>query len=257
MSIRLYADEFRCAIYEEAPGGGDPANPNSLMNRPVIDPYSWVDNIRFHSDFYYLGIEKTGTATISHPAVPTITRQVGYAMNVVGQTVTNDYLLLTHDLGYVPNFFCLYNNRLIPAGQAVQFVGAGNSDARRYVTAYATTTQIRVFELAYSSSLSLPAINVTYRAIVFREQTLTPDGYMLSMKPGEVIFGQGKFRSDYPPLRADGAGDQVWPLATSPTGSVANGGFRGYEAGGGYIDSGPYNGSAPAPSYLTTSSGVV
>jgi hypothetical protein len=261
MTIRLYADEFRCAIYEEAPGGGDPLDPTSQMNRPVMSPISWLSNVYFHSDLNYYGIAATNlSATISHAAVAGMTRIAGGGNQEVpatvvfyGQAVETNHLLVTHGLGYVPKFFCIYNNRLIPHGTPIQDEGLG---LKRFVTAYATSTQIRLHEVGWSSDATLPAVSRTYQVIVFREPSANSTDKQLDLYAGGADFGRGKFRGAEPHLRADGVGDVQWPIATGPTAAIRNGGLRVWTPNGSAIDFGPYNGSVPAPPYIITSAGV-
>lgn len=260
MSIRLYADSFRCAIYEEASGGGDPVDPTSPMNRPVIDPFNWIPNLYFHSDLdYYEIAAKNLNCVISHAAVAGRVTQAGgtgevsAVVSLAGQFVRTSHTMVTHNLGYPPRFFCIYNGQLIPHGMPVQNAGGG---LVRFVTAYATNTEIRLGELAVSTASALPAANITYQVIVFRTPGTDPSSKMLDIYPGAADFGQGKFRASEPHLRADGLGDVQWPIATARTAGVRNGGLRTYYPTGGFVDFGPYNGSLSAPPYIITSAGV-
>lgn len=254
MSIRLYADELRCAIYEEAPGGGDPLDPASMMNRPVVSPLSWLDNIYFHSDLAYYGIAASDLSkVVSHGSVPGRSVPVTPAVTVIGNVVKTSHNLITHNLGYVPKFFCIYNGRFIPQGTAVQSLPDGR---RRYVCAYATATEIRLFETAYTTQDPLPATNLTYQILVFRDAAPDPGAMMLDIYPGEAVFGQGKFRASQPHLRADGSGDIPWPLPTSRTADVRNGGLIVWQPNGGSSTDGPYNGSFGPPSFINSSAGV-
>lgn len=260
MSIRLYADELRCAIYEEASGGGDPIDPTALMNRPVVDPLNWISNLYFHSDLdYYEIAARNMNCVISHAAVAGRITQAGgtgevsAVVSLGGQFVRTSHLMVTHNLGYIPRFFCIYNGRLIPHGIPVQDAGGG---LVRFVTAYATATEIRLGELAVSTTVALPATTLTYQVIVFRTPGTNPSSKMLDIYPGAAEFGQGKFRASEPHLRADGLGDVQWPVATGRTAAVRNGGLRAYYPNGGYVDFGPYNGSLGPPPYITTSAGV-
>ena len=253
MSIRLYSDATRCAIYEEASGGGDPLDPNSQMNRPVINPTAWLPNVYFHSDLDYYGIAAQATVSISHASIAGQTNPTEGAVQFLGQAVSTNHLLVTHGLGYVPRFFCIYNGRLIPHGTPVQDAGSGK---KRYVTAYATTTQIRLFEVGYSDNTSLPAVSRNYQIIAFRDPTVNPTNTALNIEPGQADFGFGHFRGSEPHLRADGAGDVQWPIATRRTAAIRNGGLRVYQPNGTFVDLMDFTGSLAAPTYITTSAGV-
>ena len=261
MTVRFYADAFRCAIFDEAPGGGDPLDPNAPMNRPAIDPMNWLPSIYFHSDLnYYRIAARNMNRVISHAALPGLVTQAGNGAgdtsDVVyfyGQTVTTSHELVTHNLGYAPKFFCMYDGKLMPHGLPIQVDGQGRA---RFVTAYATSTQIRLFERAWSSEVALSAANRTYQVIVFHDPLPDPASPMLDLQPGVAVFGQGKFRGGEPHLRADGLGDVQWPLATARTAAIRNGGIRAWYPGGGYVDFLNYNGGLPAPPYIMTSAGV-
>lgn len=256
MSIRFYADATRVAVYEEAPGGGDPLEPTSLMNRPVVSPLSWLPNVYFHSDLGYYGVVAQGTTGISHPSVAGRTVSVGSDIYLsqlyYGQTQVFDHLLLTHSLGYVPRFFVAYDGKMIPHGMPVQTSGAGV----RLVSAYATSTQIRLREFATSSISVLPADFRNYQVLVFRNNTVNPALDMLDIQPGYVNFGQGKFIANNPHLRATGPGDTVFAQAQGRTAAIRNGGFRAYPPNGAPVDLGPFSGSLSAPPFINVTAGV-
>lgn len=255
MSIRLYADELRCAIYEEAPGGGDPLDPNSLMNRPIISPTAWLNNVYFHSDFDYYGTAfYTPSVTINHAAVPGIVRSITQIRNFEGQAITTNHNLITHNLGYIPNFFVIYDNKMIPHGTPIQSVDAGR---QRFVTAYATTTQIRLNEVGYSNANTLPAITLNYGIMVFGNNEINPTLQTLLAEPGNVVFGRGKFRMEWPHLRVVGSGDSPFAQATSPTAAIGNGGIRVWSPNSGSpIDFNNYSGGFGAPSFINVAAGV-
>jgi hypothetical protein len=256
MSVRLYADELRCAIYEEAPGGGDPLNPASLMNRPVLDPVAWINSVYFHSDLGYYGVAAHGLANINHQAVAGRTVAVGsdayLSQLYYGRSQAFDHLLLQHDLGYVPRFFVAYDGKMIPHGMPVQASGGGV----RLVSAYATSTQIRLREFATSSASDLPAAARSYQVLAFRNNALVPSLPMLELQPGQVVFGQGRFIGGQPHLRATGPGDTVFAQAKAPTAGVRNGAFRAWPPNGAPVDLGAYNGTLPAPSFINVTAGV-
>lgn len=238
MSIRLYADEFRCAIYEEAPGGGNPEDPNSLMNRPVLNPMGWLDNVYFHSSFdYYGAVFYNPAVAISHAAVAGLTSQVTRQVSVEGQRAYGDHLLIQHNLGYVPRFFAVYNGLLVPHGLPVQDQGSGR---KRFVTAYATTTQIRLWEVGWSSTLNLDAVNLNYGVIVFANSEANPLLDQLRIEPGTVVFGRGRFNLAWPHLRAVAAGDSPLSVPMGRTAAVGNGSLRVFGADGVPRDFGPY-----------------
>lgn len=237
MTIRLYADGLRCAIYDEAPGGGDPLDPNSPMNRPAVDPMGWLADLYFHSNFDYYGAPFHSTVTIGHAAVAGTSQQVAYFTTFEGQAVRADHLLLNHNLGYVPRFFVHYGNLMIPHGMPVQDEGSG---LKRFVTGYATSSQIRLSELAYSSASTLSAASRTYGAVAFANSEANPFLDQLLIEPGLVIFGRGRFNLSWPHLRVVGSGESPYAQSLGRSAAIGNGSLRVYPPSGGPIDFGPY-----------------
>lgn len=260
MVKRLYADSFRCAIYDEAPGGGDPNDPNSLMNRPVVSPSSWLSYIYFHSDLNYYGVvASTLGTTLTHPFIPTATRLAGGGtgeasgvVNFLGQQGVSDDPILTHNLGYIPNFYGITAGSFVPNGTIIQSEAGGS----RFSCMYATTTQIRVRTFGYSNANNLSAYSVTYGAIVFRDVAPISSEMMLDLQPGRVVFGQGKFISSNPHLRVVGSGDSPFAIATDRTAGIRNGGVRAWLPNGSVRDWGAFNGSVPSPSFINITAGV-
>lgn len=244
------------AIYEEAPGGGDPLDPASMMNRPVLNPTSWVNNIYFHSDFDYYSTRFFQTTTISHAAVAGTTVSIGPINSFGGQSVTANHLLVQHNLGVVPRFFVVYNGRMIPHGTPIQRPDVGRA---RFVTGYATTTQVRLFERAFSSTVNLPAASFSYQTMVFSPSGADPLLDQLLISPANVIFGQGKFRMDWPHLRVVGMGDSPFAQALGRTAGIGNGAIRTWEPNtGSPVDfGGTYVGNfTSGPTFVNLSAGV-
>lgn len=255
MTVRLYADELRCAIYDEAPGGGDPLDPLSQMNRPVVSPLSWLSNVYFHSDLDYYGTAAyTPSVVISHAGLAGLTRAVSVSMTFLGNLATYDHLLQQHNLGYVPRFMVAVGNQMIPMGTPIQDGGEGK---KRFVCPYATTTQIRLFEVVFTDNTNLAAISQAYRVITFDNQVVSPALDQLLIEPGNVIFGQGKFRMDRPPLRTVAAGESPFSVPMGRTAAVRNGSLRTVLPNGATYNLGPFNGSLPTPSFVTVQSGVI
>lgn len=221
--IRLYADALRMAIYEEASGGGDPINPNSQMNRPVVNPNGWLNNIYFHSNFDYYSTRFFQTTTISHAAVAGRTTAIGAINSFAGQSTTANHLLVQHNLGVVPKFFLVYNGRMIPHGTPIQRPAEGRA---RFVSGYATTSQIRLFERAFSSATALPAVSYNYQTMVFSPSVADPLLDQLLISPANVVFGQGKFRMEWPHLRVVGSGESPFAQALGRSAAIGNGAIR-------------------------------
>lgn len=225
MSVRLYADELRCAIYEEAPGGGDPLDPASPRNRPVLEPMNWLDNIYFHSDFDYYSTRFSISTLIAHAAVAGGTTGIGPVTSFAGRSMATSHLLVQHDMGIIPRFFVVYDGKMIPHGTPVQRPGIGRA---RFVAGYATTSQVRLFERAFSSADALPAIDLTYQTLVFGPSAADPLLDQLLLSPSNVVFGQGKFRMEWPHLRVVQPGDSPFAQALGRTAAIENGTVRAW-----------------------------
>lgn len=254
MSIRFYADEFRAAIYEEAPGGGDPLDPNSLMNRPILNPSAWVANVFFHSNFdYYSTVVFQPSVTVAHPAVGSPSTYITPFITINGTISQTTHPLVTHGLGYVPRFFVVYQGRMIPHGTPSQVV---SNTVVRFVSAYATTSEIRLFETGITGSVGLPAINLNYGVMVFRNSAADPLLDRLRIEPGNVVFGQGKFSMQWPHLRAVASGESPFAQALGRTAAIDNGAVRVWEPNGGPIDFGVYQGSfVSGPGFVNLQTG--
>lgn len=260
MSIRLYADSLRCAIYEEAPGGGDPIDPNSLMNRPVVNPTGWLTNLYFHSDLDYYGVAAYNLSVpLVHSAIAgaTVANAGGISNPIYYQfnSATQDQLLLTHNLGYVPRFYAVVDGKMAPNSVPVQYQTVNKV---RFASVYATTTEIRVHSFGFTDNTNLAGTTVTYGVLVFRTPAAVPSLPMLNIdvsSPG-VVFGQGKFIGSQPHLRVVGPGDTDFAVATNRTLSIRNGGFRAYLPNGSYFDYGNFNGSLTAPQFRFITAGV-
>lgn len=197
----------------------------------------WLSNVYFHSNFDYYGAPFHNTATIGHAALAGASTQVAYFSTFEGQSARYDHLLLSHSLGYVPRFFIHYGGLMIPHGTPVQDEGDGR---KRFVTGYATSTQIRLSELAYSSAFTLSAVSRTYGAVVFANSEANPFLDQLLIEPGRVIFGRGKFNLSWPHLRVVGSGDSPYAQSLGRTAAVGNGSLRVYPPNSGVVDFGPY-----------------
>jgi hypothetical protein len=240
MSKVLRADATGCVIHEGT--AFDPA----LMANPMSAP----DRIYFHHDFNYYGVVAMDLAkVINHAAVP-LAAFTGYDGDTLigGQAIVADSLLLTHGLGYVPKFFCAYAGQMIPHGYPVQ-IDAG--DRMRFVAAYATTTQIRLWEIGFSSgSAALSAASRTYSVLVFRSSVADPALPMLRLAADDVIYAQGKFNLDQAHLRIAGAGDGPFAIGLARAADINNGGIRIMAPNGAVLTFGAYASSIAAPAVI-------
>ena len=188
----------RVAFFQENGTTGDVDDPDATRNLPLSDPGNHLDKLRFHSDLDYLEVSHGPTdVTISHAAVSAGSGPAtGVGLNNVlfYGGVSADHLLLTHSLGYVPDFLVIANGDTVYGGTPVQRLSDGRT---RHVAAYATTTQIRLAERAVRTSSSMAAVDVTYTVIVFRRPPDPSGAILIDRDPdtGVVKMGFDKFNS--------------------------------------------------------------
>lgn len=185
----------RVALYDEAPGGGDFDNPNSMRNRPLNDPKNWLSHIYFHSDFNYLEVVQGPTVvTVNHPSVAAIPAPPGATVNSGWASSVADHALLTHGLGYPPIVFVAQGNNIIWPGMPVQVDGIGGM---RCATVYVTNTQVRLFETAAVGNSALVATNINYTVIVIKDPPAPSGSILFDFEPitGIVRMGREKFNS--------------------------------------------------------------
>jgi hypothetical protein len=254
MTIRFYADEFRTVIYEEAPGGGDPVNPESAMNRPVISPMDWLNNIHFHSDFDYYNTFMHQQVVLTHAGYSAGSTVITPHLVLAGGTYEASWHLVTHSLGYIPKFFVAVSGRMMSHSYPVQSVAG---EAGRFVSAFATETTIGLYELAVTGlTYGLPAQSILYDILVFADSAPDPTLKQLDIQPGVAIFGQGKFRMDRPPLRQAISGESPFSQALGKTSGINNGSIRVFQPNGDMYDIGPYAGSLTAPAFVNLQAGI-
>lgn len=237
----------RVSLFEEAAGGGDVNDPNSNRNRPLNDPISWLDLVKFHSDFDYYQVHSgPDLVTVNHAAVAgatvTLYNISGSTFSRQGQIVTTQIDLVTHGLGYIPSYFVIMGGAIVAPGTLVQ-VGSAQD---RQVTPYATTTKIRLHEAAISSAATLAAISIDYEVIVFKQPVADMPGlgFDFDETTGRVIMGEGKFDSDLKMLREAGApGDSPFDISLGRTVDIKNGGKRSVLADGTTVSDTNYNGT--------------
>lgn len=256
MTVVLMADTGtgRVALYDEASGGGDPQNPNSARNAPLNSPLSHLDKIYFHSDFDYMEVSLLTTVVINHAGYPAASPP---AFNGGGQTgsggggygsgnsgfssntgfavgsYTANHLLATHGLGYIPRFKVAVNGQMLPPGFPVQTNANG---AVRMVSAYATTTQIRLREFGNAGSGAMPAQSSTYTVMVFGAQPSPSNNRLIDFNPstGVLELGLGRWRSDRRYLQVV-PGGSPFGLLMGRNVDLANGAARAVLPNGGLV----------------------
>lgn len=236
----------KVALFEEAPGGGSFADPHSPRNRPLLDPNNWLANIYFHSDLDNLEIVSNTTITVAHAAVAATSSgglnspqafgqaSTGNAETVRYKAASSEHVLVTHNLGYIPNALIVVGSNVIWPGMPVQTFTDGRG---RYVSAYVTTTQVKLHEWVSGTDAALAAVNVAYRVIVFK-QTPDPSGSILfdfNHTSGLVQMARGRFRSDRNYLQVV-PGGSPFSIAYGKTLDLKNGAPRFIKPDGSHFD---------------------
>lgn len=239
----------KMAIWEK-PASGD-------RMAPFDDPIANFGLIRFHSDFQYLSNSlRVNGISVSHASVAGVTgtgyatpSNGNYATGPVanGQVVVTDKLLYTHGLGYVPQFMVLYNGAIVYGGTCVQ--QSADKQKVRFVSAYATTTEIRLQDIGISSSDALPATSVSYDVLIFRDPAPIPGAPLYWNTPDEITLGYGRITSEQRPLRRAVGAEDFFYVPLGRTADIRGGAYRTISPAG-PADLGTYMGSFFSADYI-------
>lgn len=244
MTVRFMTDPDtgRCALYVPAGSSGDPDDPNSAQNAPLNNPLANLASIRLHSDLDYYQVHSITSVTVNHPAVagasavisatPTFTRY--------GQLSKTNHTLVTHGLGYVPNYMIESGGTLIGQSSKIQV-----ENGYRTVSPYATTSTINLLDVGISTNSTLSGMSKTYRVIIFRQPT-ADSTYLFDWDPdtGALIMGKGKFRGSLQALRRTLLGDaSPFDIPLGRTTDIRNGVSRTVLADGTTFSHPNYTGS--------------
>lgn len=188
-------DTGRCALYDEDGTTGAANDPNAARNAPLNNPAAHLDKIYFHSDFDYMEVSHGPTVvSVSHSAVSIGSAPPGQLARFGYASAAADRLLLTHSLGYVPLAMVIYDDNVCWPGMPVQSDAGGGA---RFVTAYCTSSEVRLYEFASVGSSDLASVSRDYTVIVFKAPPAPSGNVLLDFDPGTgaVTMGMGKFDS--------------------------------------------------------------
>lgn len=222
----------RCALYDENGTTGEPDDPNSVRNAPLNNPSIHLDKIYFHSDLDYMEVAFEGTTVINHPAVPAAPGSTTTTDNVQYGGAAADHLLATHNLGYVPTAMVSRGSNIITPGYPIY----ANANCYRFVTAYCTSTQLRLYEDALRAG-SGSAQTITYEWKIFREVPISTNTLLMDYDPvtSTVQMGLGKFNSSRKYLQVIvGGSPYFFPIGR--TADLNNGAIRIVDAVGNVFD---------------------
>ncbi len=241
--FRAKASAGRVAIWEK-PVAGDPL-------APFDDPIANFDLIRFCSDFQYLSVTSATEVSVSHTLLAGASG-TGYSVSngvqdsgetaaiTDGQIRVTTLPLVSHGLGYAPLFAVLNAQRIVSPGLVTQ---APDTSRIRMVSAFATTTQISLREVAISSDDDLPADDQDYTVLVFADPAADAGKPFLRIKPDEEIsFGWGKVSSEQRAIRRAAPGDATFYVPITRTLDIKNGAIRTISPIAGGADLGLYTG---------------
>ncbi len=188
------------AIYDSNGTSGAAGNPSAPRNAPLLNPAEHLDKIYMHSELDLMEVSHgPANVTVSHDAVAAASGPGGEVgvngITFYGTSVT-DHVLLAHGLGYVPDFFVIYEGDIVYPGQPIQVVA--DDGRQRRVTAYATSSYILLREWHVRTSATIPAVTRTYTVVVFKQPPAKSGKLLWWWDPisGVLQAAFGKFRSD-------------------------------------------------------------
>lgn len=215
-------------LYAEPEAWGAYDDPNSGWNRPLRYPTQYLPYVLFHTALDQMEVHAYQPGlVINHASVAGISNDAfgnsGQDKAATFGVSRNDRLLLAHNLGYVPNFLAAVNQIILTPGFPVQALTGGRT---RYVTVYATETEIRLNEVSSVNDENMPAVSVSYQLLVFKNPPAPSGGIKLEFVPssGLVTMGFGRFRSDRAYLQVMPVGvGTPFALPNGPTVDLKNG----------------------------------
>lgn len=232
----------RIALFEEAPGGGDFDDPNSMRNRPLNDPVAWFDLLYFHSDFNYMEVSSGPlSVTVNHPSVSTFSPPAGATIAFGWGSGVADHALAAHGLGYAPLALVALGNNILWPGMPVQVQGDGG---QRFATIYSDATHVRLHEFSSVGVSALAAASLNYTVLIFRNPPPPSGDILFDFDPatGAVQMGLGKFNSLRRYLQVVAGGTPFGIAYGGRTIDVANGAPRAFRPDGSFFE--------PVPSAL-------
>jgi hypothetical protein len=260
MPVRSFISEGVVAGFIEPNTDGDVFDIDAPRNAPAKYPTQHLDLLSFHIDFGAFELVAIDlNVTINHASVAGVAGNQagppsilpGSLSNVtitrVGQVVSEDHLLLTHGLGFVPFYLIVYAGNVIPNGMPIQIDATSRI---RLVEAYATATEIRLWGNGFSDASALSAASRTYGVMVFDRPAADIGLPLFGKTVDGVQMGRGRLNSAKKRLRLVDAGETPYGFTVTPATDWHNGGNRIYSAAGTAYTIGGYGGSMAAPTII-------
>lgn len=222
-------------LFDEADGGGDWRDIDAPRNAPLKSPHLHMDKVHYHSLLNYLEVAFDTLVTVNHGSIAGIGAPPAADLSAVfgWGGVSDDHLLLTHGLGVIPPFFRVaVGSVMINSGHPTQIDTGGRV---RYVSAYATTTEIRLWETASRTSATLASASIDYRVLVCRPPPAPASDALIEVIGGVTMFSGRRWRSDRRYLQVV-AGGTPFALLQGRGGDIHNGALRIALASGSTLD---------------------
>lgn len=250
------------ALFDEPNQIGQTSDINAPRNAPALNPGAHIALVHWHSAFFQYELAMpVQTVGVSHPSIagrmtvwgfeavyngslPTAPSQIGYQAK--GNVAASNHTLVTHNLGYAPLAFVVYDGRMLMPGVAVQTASGGRS---RFVSPYVTNSIVGLREVRNASDLALGAVSRTYHVMVFRVSAAQVHRALFGREAPSVVIGRGKVDTAFQYLRRVGAGDTPFNMDRGRSVDLANGRAR-IGTGGTLITEAGYDGSFQAPPFI-------
>lgn len=238
MTNKFMADPVtgQCALFTEIGTTGAFDDPTAARNAPLLSPASHLGNLKFHSDLDHFEVAFSGSASIVHAAISAISVPAGQNLAFEWNAASDDQLLFTHSLGYVPFVLVVVGSNILWPGMPVQAVTGG----ARYASAYADTTTVRIATTAAIGATAMPSQATTYSYLVFKDPPAAFGNVLFDFDPGTgiVSMGLGKFSSDRAYLQVV-PGGSPFGFAMGRSIDLNNGAPRAWKPDGTTVDAVP------------------
>jgi len=199
-----------------------------------------IGNLYFHSNLSYLAESQILEATITHPQ--RTQNSSSSKWSGTNYTVTNgsqEFSIGSHTKGLDVPAIGFLNGNQMSAGHVIQ----NSAGSLRSVSLFITSNEVRVFEEFVTFQYTLPAIDVTYKVLLFDYLSSGSGNIAINMNPTSFSAGFGKLNTDYKYTRRQNTNPDFY-LSKDKTADVANGGLKLVPPNGISIyESSNYNGS--------------
>lgn len=238
------------AVFERAAGSGDVRSYDADVNAPAKYPMDHLDKVLLHSDFDYFPLLAGPTdVTVSLGSVAGVTGSNVGTTNIiitpVGQTVPAENVLITfEEQDTPPRYKIAYQGAVLTSGTEIQSSAGG-----RFVTHYATTTQIILVDVASSTNETIGSMSSDFEVVVFGSPEADPSKNLGRLSPDATYLARGKIDISKPPLRRVRDGESSFDINLGPTMDIKNGAITVRSGGNTYAEAG-YDGSFSGPDYV-------